>query len=61
MKFYLCELKVNGCKNIDKEIDLKFCNSTIKSKVNFENTNVKAIYGPNGAGYCNAYLWKINL
>ena len=50
MKFYLCELKVNGCKNIDKEIDLKFCNSTIKSKVNFENTNVKAIYGPNGAG-----------
>ena len=50
MKFYLCELKVNGCKNIDKEIDLKFCNSTIKSKVNFENTNVKAVYGPNGAG-----------
>ena len=50
MKFYLCELKVNGCKNINKEIDLKFCNSTIKSKVNFENTNVKAIYGPNGAG-----------
>ncbi|MBE6143539.1 MAG: ATP-binding protein [Erysipelotrichaceae bacterium] len=50
MKAYLCELKVNGCKNIDKTINLKFCNSTIKSKVKFENTNVKAIYGPNGAG-----------
>ncbi len=50
MKFYLCELKVNGCKNITKPIDLKFCNSTIKEKVNFESTNIKAIYGPNGAG-----------
>lgn len=50
MKAYLCELKVNGCKNIDKMIDLKFCNSTIKPKEEFENTNIKAIYGPNGAG-----------
>ena len=50
MKFYLCELKVNGCKNINKAINLKFCNSTIKTNVNFENSNVKAIYGPNGAG-----------
>ena len=50
MKFYLCELKVSGCKNINKAIDLKFCNSTIKTNVNFENSNVKAIYGPNGAG-----------
>lgn len=29
MKLYLCELKINGCKNIDKTIDLKFCNSTV--------------------------------
>lgn len=50
MKAYLCELKVNGCKNIDRIIDLTFCNSTIKSKVKFDNTNIKAIYGPNGAG-----------
>ena len=41
MKFYLCELKVKGCKNINKAIDLKFCNSTIKTNVNFENSNVK--------------------
>lgn len=50
MKLYLCELKINGCKNIDKTIDLKFCNSTVKSKINFEDSNIKAIYGPNGAG-----------
>lgn len=50
MKFYLCELKINGCKNINKLIDLKFYNSTIKSPINIENTNIKAIYGPNGAG-----------
>ena len=50
MKFYLCELKINGCKNINKLIDLKFYNSTIKSPISIENTNIKAIYGPNGAG-----------
>lgn len=50
MKFYLSNLKVNGCKNIDKEIELKFCNSTIKKHVNFSKSNIKAIYGPNGSG-----------
>lgn len=50
MKLYLAELKVNGCKNINKTIDLKFCNSTIKSEIDFDDSNIKAIYGPNGAG-----------
>lgn len=50
MEFYLCELSVKGCKNIDKTIKFKFCNSTLKKEFDFKKTNIKAIYGPNGAG-----------
>lgn len=50
MKFYLCELKINGCKNLNKTVDLRFSNKTIKNPISFENSNIKAIYGPNGAG-----------
>ena len=50
MKSFLCELKINGCKNLNKMVDLRFCNKTIKNPISFENSNIKAIYGPNGAG-----------
>ena len=50
MKFFLSELKINGCKNIDKMIDLRFCNKTITKNMNLEKSKIKAIYGPNGAG-----------
>ena len=50
MKFYLSEVKINGCKSINKEITLKFSNVTVKPNFDPKRCNVKAIYGPNGAG-----------
>jgi len=50
MEFYLGELSVNGCKNINQTLKFKFCNTTLKKDNNFKGTNVKAIYGPNGSG-----------
>ncbi len=50
MNFYIQNIKLNGCKNIDKEINMNFCNSTLTKKMNLQNSSIKAIYGPNGAG-----------
>lgn len=43
-------MKVNGIKSINKEIELNFYNSTINKTFDSFGSNVKAIYGANGAG-----------
>ena len=50
MRFYLLQMKVNGIKNIDKEIVLNFYNKTLKKTFEFNNSNIKSIYGSNGSG-----------
>lgn len=51
MRFLLLEMRVNGIKNIDKEIELQFHNKTLgKLKESFNESHVKSIYGTNGAG-----------
>lgn len=50
MKFFLHKISINGCKNIDKKVSFQFCNSTIKKEMNYQSSNIKAIYGPNGSG-----------
>lgn len=61
MKYLLSKMKINGIKNIDKEIIIQFTNSTFKNiKECFQNSHVKAIYGTNGAGK-TAIIQAINL
>ncbi len=50
MKCFLLKMRVNGIKNIDKEIELNFYNSTVNKIFDSFNSNVKSIYGTNGAG-----------
>ncbi len=50
MKCFLLKMRVNGIKSIDKEIELNFYNSTINKTFDSFGSNVKAIYGANGAG-----------
>ena len=50
MNFFVQNLKLNGCKNIDKEININFCNTTLSENMYLQNSSIKAIYGPNGAG-----------
>lgn len=51
MKYYILRLNINGIKNIDKEIQLKFYNDILDRQMKKLNLNhVKAIYGANGAG-----------
>ncbi len=50
MNFFVQNLKINGCKNIDKEININFYNNTLKENIDLQNSSIKAIYGPNGAG-----------
>lgn len=50
MNFFVQNLKLNGCKNIDKEININFYNNTLQAKMDLQNSSIKAIYGPNGAG-----------
>lgn len=50
MKFYLLNMKVNGIKNIDKEVKLEFYKTVVDQTLDYSKYNVKAIYGPNGAG-----------
>lgn len=49
MDFYLLEFKLNGIKNIEKEIAISFYKQDIR-KFNRENYNVKGIFGRNGIG-----------
>lgn len=50
-KIFLLNLKIQGIKNIEKEIELQFYKKGV-SQNDFDTTdyNVKAIYGENGAG-----------
>ena len=49
MNYFILNLKLNGIKNIDKEIGIDFYKKDLK---NFSpiNYNVKGIFGPNGIG-----------
>lgn len=49
MEFYLLEFRLNGIKNIEKEIVISFYKQDIR-KFNRENYNVKGIFGRNGIG-----------
>ena len=49
MNYFLLNLKLNGIKNIEKEIEIDFYKKDLK---NFSpiNYNIKGIFGPNGIG-----------
>ena len=49
MEFYLLEFRLNGIKNIEKEIAISFYRQDIRN-FNRENYNVKGIFGRNGIG-----------
>ena len=49
MDFYLLEFRLNGIKNIEKEIAISFYKQGIR-KFNRGNYNVKGIFGRNGIG-----------
>lgn len=49
MKVFMLSFKVNGIKNIEKEIEINFYNKTLKG-FNPCGSNVKGIFGPNGIG-----------
>ena len=49
MKIFMLSFKVNGVKNIEKEIEINFYNKTLK-RFNPCGSNVKGIFGPNGIG-----------
>lgn len=61
MKYLLLKMKINGIKNIDKEINIQFANATFNNiEECFQKSHVKAIYGTNGAGK-TAIIQSINL
>lgn len=49
MKVFMLSFKVNGIKNIEKEIEINFYNKTLK-RFSPCGSNVKGIFGPNGIG-----------
>ena len=49
MKIFMLSFKVNGVKNIEKEIEINFYNKTLK-RFSPCGSNVKGIFGPNGIG-----------
>lgn len=49
LRFYLLKVELCGIKNIDKPITLKYYNETLRN-FNPQKSNIKAIYGTNGAG-----------
>ncbi|CCV64103.1 conserved hypothetical protein [Alteracholeplasma palmae J233] len=50
MRTYITKLYLNGVKNISKPIEMNFYKKTIGKKIDLNETNIKAIYGANGAG-----------
>ena len=50
MKNYLLKMSVNGVKSIDQKVELVFYKAILSKNLIFDNCNVKAIYGANGAG-----------
>ena len=49
MKIFMLSFKVNGVKNIEKEIEINFYNKTLK-RFSPCGSNIKGIFGPNGIG-----------
>ena len=49
MKIFMLSFKVNGVKNIEKDIEINFYNKTLK-RFSPCGSNVKGIFGPNGIG-----------
>lgn len=49
MKIFMLSFKVNGVKNIEKDIGINFYNKTLK-RFSPCGSNVKGIFGPNGIG-----------
>lgn len=49
MKVFMLSFKVNGVKNIEKDIEINFYNKTLK-RFSPCGSNVKGIFGPNGIG-----------
>ena len=48
--FYILHLLVNGIKNLDQDVVLKFYKSTVGEKIDIQDYNIKGIYGENGVG-----------
>lgn len=59
MRFYLLHLRLNGIKNISKEIEFDFYNKIITS-FNPDLYKIKAIYGENGSGK-TAVMTAVNI
>ena len=49
MKVFMLSFKVNGVKNIEKDIEINFYNKTLK-RFSPCGSNIKGIFGPNGIG-----------
>lgn len=49
MKIFMLSFKVNGVKNIEKDIEINFYNKTLK-RFSPCDSNIKGIFGPNGIG-----------
>lgn len=49
MKYMFLNIKMNGIKCIDQEVEIQFANKTIDKDI-FNHPHVKAIYGTNGTG-----------
>jgi hypothetical protein len=47
---YITNFSVSGIKNLKEKVSLQFYKKTLDKKINLQNTNIKAIYGCNGAG-----------
>ena len=50
ISFYILSLKINGIKNIEKEVVFDFYKHDLSGKIDTKKYNVKAIYGENGVG-----------
>ena len=50
MQTFLRDIKIKGIKNLKEPIELTFAKKEIKSFSELKNSNIKAIYGPNGSG-----------
>lgn len=48
--FYILSLKINGIKNINKQVEFDFYNAKITNDFDTSMYNIKAIYGENGVG-----------
>lgn len=58
--YYLLSYKVNGIKNIDKDIKLEFYKKTLDKEFDPSQYNVKAIYGENGTGK-SGIIWSVRI